>query len=454
MSEKALVALVGRPNVGKSTLFNRIVGRRIAVVSDIAGTTRDRLYADSEWNGIPFMLVDTGGIELVEGWNTVPLSEDSSRFMPLIRQQATIAIQDADVIIHVVDGRAGITSADKEIADILRRSKKPIIIAANKLESSKLWDDAYEFYELALGEVFPISALHGAGSGDLLDAVTAVIPEFPAEDEDENNINIALIGRPNTGKSTLLNKLVGEERAIVSPIAGTTRDATDTKLMWGDQPFTIIDTAGIRKRGKIERGVEKYSVLRALKALQRADVALLLLEASEGVTAQDAHIAGMLLEDMPAVVILVNKWDAVEKDGFTIYDHEEALRQELNFLPFAPIMFISAKTGQRTQKIFSLVLKANEARHRRIKTAALNKFMRDTVAKNPPSGGGGKRVKFFYATQASTAPPTFIFFVNKPKFVHFSYKRYLENQLRENFDLAGTPIRLLFRARSEDRFGK
>lgn len=454
MSEKALVALVGRPNVGKSTLFNRIIGRRLAVVSDVAGTTRDRLYHEAEWNGIPFMLVDTGGLEMTEGWNTEPLSEDSTRFMPLIRQQAAIAIQDADVIVHVVDGNTGITAADKEVADILRRTKKPVMVAANKLESSKLWDNVYEFYELALGEVFAISALHGSGTGDLLDGVTNAIPEFEIEEEDDESIKIALIGRPNVGKSTLVNKLIGEERVIVSPIAGTTRDATDSKITWQDQKFTLIDTAGIRKRGKIERGVEKYSVLRALKSLQRADVGLLLLDAVEGVTAQDAHIAGMLTEEMPGVVILVNKWDAIEKDGFTIYDHEEELRRELNFLPYASILFISALTGQRTAKIFERVLEVNAARNRRVSTSKLNKFMRDAAAGHPPPSKGGKRVKFFYATQASVAPPTFIFFVNKPAWVHFSYQRYLENQLRETFPLDGTPIRLLFRARSEDRFGK
>lgn len=455
MSEKALVALVGRPNVGKSTLFNRIIGRRLAVISDMAGTTRDRLYYDSEWNGMRFMLVDTGGIEMTEGWNTDPLSEDSSRFMPLIRQQAAVAMEDADVIILVVDGSMGLTAADKEVADVLRRTKKTIIIAANKLESSKLWDNIYEFYELALGEVFAISALHGSGTGDLLDAVTKAIPDFGIEEEeDDDSIKIALLGRPNVGKSTLLNNLLGEERAIVSPIAGTTRDATDSKLTWQGHKFTLIDTAGIRKRGKIERGVEKYSVLRALKSLQRADVALLLLDAVEGVTAQDAHIAGMLTEEMPGVVILVNKWDAIEKDGFTIYDHEEALRRELNFLPYASILFISALTGQRTKKIFDQVLAVNEARQQRVSTSNLNKFMRDAVAGHPPPSKGGTRVKFFYATQASVAPPTFIFFVNKPAWVHFSYQRYLENKLRETFPMEGTPIRLIFRARSEDRFGK
>lgn len=454
MKQKALVALVGRPNVGKSTLFNRIVGRRLAVVSEVAGTTRDRLYAEAEWGGVAFTLVDTGGIEVTAGWHTEPLSEDSERFLPLIRYQAAVAIQDADVVVQVVDGRKGITAADREVADILRQSKKPIIIAANKLESTKLWDTAYEFYELALGEVFPISALHGAGSGDFLDAVVSAIPLAAPADEEDDATKIAILGRPNTGKSTLLNKLIGAERAIVSPIPGTTRDATDTSLKWHGRTFTLIDTAGIRRRGKIDPGVEKYSVLRAIKALQRADVALLLLDAEEGITAQDAHIAGMLIEESAGVIILINKWDAIVKDTYTLPEYEAKLRHELNFLPYAPLLFISAKTGQRVNKILPQALEVNEARHQRVPTAALNKMMRGAVTRHPPPGKGGKRVKFFYATQPRVAPPLFVFFVNKPEWVNFSYRRYLENRLREDFPFPGSPIRLVFRARSEDRFGK
>ena len=454
MKQKALVALVGRPNVGKSTLFNRIVGRRMAVVSEVAGTTRDRLYAEAEWGGVAFTLVDTGGIEVTAGWHTDPLSEDSERFLPLIRQQAALAIRDADVIVQVVDGRVGITAADREVADILRQSHKPIIIAANKLESVKLWDTAYEFYELALGEVFPVSSLHGSGSGDLLDAVVSAIPPTAPSDEMEESIKIAILGRPNVGKSTLLNKLIGEERAIVSPIAGTTRDATDTQLKWHGQLFTLIDTAGIRRRGKIDPGVEKYSVLRAIKALQRADVALLLIDAEEGMTAQDTHVAGMLEEEKVGVIVLVNKWDTVEKDSYTMKGFEDKFRQDLNFLSYAPITFISAQTGQRVNKILGTVLEVNEARQQRIPTAALNKLMRDATTRHPPPSKAGKRVKFFYATQASTAPPVFVFFVNKPDWVNFSYQRYLENRLREEFPFPGSPIRLIFRARSEDRFGK
>lgn len=454
MSTKALVALVGRPNVGKSTLFNRIIGRRVAVVSDVAGTTRDRLYGESEWNGVAFSLVDTGGIELTEGWHTEPLSEDSEQFLPAIRHQARIAIQDADVVVMVVDGRVGITAADREVADILRQSQKPVIIAANKLESLAAKDQAYEFYELALGEVIPISALHGPGSGDLLDAIVSALPPVAPTDETDDSIKVAILGKPNAGKSTLLNKLIGEERVIVSPIAGTTRDAIDTKMRWHGQEITLIDTAGIRRRGKIIPGVEKYSVLRAMKALKRADVALLLIDAEEGITAQDTHIAGMLTEETAGIIVLVNKWDLVVKDTYTIHEYEQKLRHELNFMPYVPLLFISAVTGQRVNKIFPTVMSVNEARHQRIQTSELNKFMREAAAAHPPPQKGGVRVKFFYATQPSVAPPTFVFFVNRPEWLNFSYKRYLENQLRARWPFMGTPVRLFFRPRSEDRFGK
>ena len=453
MSRKPLVALVGRPNVGKSTLFNRIVGQRLAVVSEVPGTTRDRLYSEAEWAGTAFLVVDTGGLEVTEGRHTEPLSEDSERFLPLIRQQAQIAIQDADVIVQVVDGQAGITAADREVADILRRSKKPTIIAANKLESTKLWDTAYEFYELGLGEVFQISAVHGTGTGNLLDAIVQAIPPF-AEEEEDDSLKVAILGRPNVGKSTLVNKLIGEERVIVSPIAGTTRDAIDTKIKWQGQEVTLIDTAGIRRRGKIDPGVEKYSVLRAIKALKRADVSLLLIDAVEGITAQDTHIAGMLVEEMSSVVVLVNKWDAVEKDTYTINEYTTEVRQALNFLPYVPIIFISALTGQRVNKILETANEVYEARYERIPTSQLNKLMRDAVGNHAPPQKGGIRVKFMYATQAGVDPPTFIFFVSKPEWVHFSYQRYLENQIREQYPFPGTPIRLVFRPRSEDRFSE
>lgn len=454
MAAKPLVALVGRPNVGKSTLFNRIVGRRLAVVSDTAGTTRDRLYADSEWGGVMFSLVDTGGIELTAGWHTEPLSEDSEQFLPAIRQQAAIAIRDADMVILVVDGQVGVTAADREVADILRQSDKPLLIAANKLESSKMTDNVYEFYELALGEVFPISALHGYGTGDLLDAVVTAVPPTPPDEAEDSSIKIAMLGRPNVGKSTLVNKLIGEERVIVSPIAGTTRDAIDSKIRWHGQEFTLIDTAGIRKRGKIDPGIEKYSVLRAMKALKRADVVLLLLDATEGIIAQDTHVAGMITQETAGAIVLVNKWDAIEKDSYTMQEYKAKVREELNFLPYMPVLFISALTGQRVSSILSHVVDVNEARYQRVSTSELNKFMRDAITQHPPPGKGGRRAKFFFVTQASVAPPTFVFFVNNPQSVNFGYKRYLENRLRERWPFTGVPIRLFFRARSEDRFGK
>ena len=449
--QKGIVALVGRPNVGKSTLFNRLVGRRLAVVSEIAGTTRDRLYADSEWIGTTFTVVDTGGIEMMEGWHTEPLSEDSDRFMDLIRSQAYVAIRDADAVIHVVDARAGLTAADKEVANILRQTKKPIFIAANKLDDvQRKRNDAFEFYELGLGEVFPISALHGRGTGDMLDSVVAMLPENNLQDEEDETIKIALLGRPNAGKSTLFNRMIGQDRSIVSPIAGTTRDAIDTQLMWHKQEFTLIDTAGIRRRGKIDPGVEKYSVIRALSALRRADVALLLLDATEGITAQDQHIAGMMKDEAAGLIVLVNKWDDVEKDSHTIHEFTQKIQQELNFLPYVPMIFISAKNGQRVGNIFPMVKEVDEARHRRIGTGELNRFLRNAVSQHPPSTKSGKRLKFFFATQVGVAPPTFVFFVNKPEWVHFSYQRYLENQLREQYSFIGTHIRFYFRGRTDE----
>ena len=451
---KPLVALVGRPNVGKSTLFNRIVGKRMAVVSDVAGTTRDRLYSDAEWIETAFIVVDTGGIELLEGWHTEPLSEDSEQFLPMIRSQAQVAIENAEVIIQVVDGVTGITAADREVADILRQTRKPVVIAANKLESSKLHDDAFEFYELGLGEVFPMSALHGNGVADMLDRLVEILPESDIDDEEDDSVRIALLGRPNVGKSTLLNQLIGEKRSIVSPIAGTTRDAIDIKFRYHGEEFTLIDTAGIRRRGKIDIGVEKYSVLRSVKSLQRADIALLLVDAVEGITAQDMHIAGMIRDESKAgVVVLVNKWDAVEKDAYTIYEYTEKIRGDLNFMKYVPFMFISAETGQRVHKLMPMVQHVNESRYFRISTGELNRVVRDAIARHAPPGKMSA-LKFYYTTQVGVAPPTFVFFVNKPELVHFTYQRYLENQLREFYPFEGTPIRLVFKPRSEDRYGK
>ncbi len=449
MMMKPLIALVGRPNVGKSTLFNRIIGQRLAVVSEVAGTTRDRLYADAEWGGQTFTLVDTGGIEILAGWHTEPLSEDSERFLPAIRYQAEVAIADADVVIQVVDGQGGLTAADREVAEILRRAQKPTLVAANKLDSLKQWDEAVEFYAMGLGEVFPMTAVHGAGVADMLDALLELLPPGDEEEED-NSLKIALLGRPNTGKSTLLNTLLGEERVIVSEIPGTTRDAIDIHLTYGERDITLIDTAGIRRRGKIEQGVEKYSVLRTLKALQRADLALLLIDGVEGVAAQDAHIAGMIRDEGRSVIILVNKWDAVEKDSYTLDAYTTTIRQELNFIPYAPLVFISARTGQRVANILPLALEVEEARYHRIPTAELNRLMREAVARHAPPGKGNRRLKFLYATQVGVAPPTFVFFVNQPDLVHFAYHRYLENRLREHYPFTGSPLKLVFRARAEE----
>ncbi len=445
---KTLLALVGRPNVGKSTLFNRIIGQQLAVVSEVPGTTRDRLYAEAEWGAATFTIVDTGGMEFMEGWHTKPLSEDSERYLPAIRRQAEIAIQDADVIVQVVDGTAGITAADREIADILRQTQKPVFVAANKLDALQRWDEAAEFYELALGQVFPMSAVHGGGVAELLDAILEVLP-LGEETEPDDRIKIALLGRPNTGKSTLLNRFLGEERVIVSDIPGTTRDAIDMPLTWEGQDFTLIDTAGIRRAGKIVPGVEKYSVLRSIKALQRADVVLLLLDATEGITAQDTHVAGMIQDEAKGVIVLVNKWDVVEKDTYTVDAYTADIRRQLNFLPYVPLLFISAKTGQRVDKILPLVLEIHEARHYRIPTSVLNRLMREALQRHAPTNTGAQRVKFLYASQVAVAPPTFIFFVNDPARVHFSYSRYLENRLREYYPFLGTPIRLVFRARQE-----
>lgn len=467
---KPIVALVGRPNVGKSTLFNRIVGRRLAVVHDQPGTTRDRIHAYAEWNGIPFTVVDTGGIEVlpetvVAGKRPGPervLAQDSAPYIPLMRTQAEQAIHDADVVIFLTDALSGLTPADEEVADILRRSRRPVFLAANKADNPGLCQDALEFYALGItGEVYPISALHGTGVADLLDDVVEALPPSEPEVEDER-VKLAIVGRPNVGKSSLLNKLLGEERAIVSAIPGTTRDAIDTYLDWeippsasggpgGMIPITLIDTAGIRRRGKIERGVERYSVLRALRAIQRADVALLMIDGIEGVTAQDTHVAGLILDEWASVVVLINKWDAVEKDTHTMMEYTKWVREALRFLDYVPVLFISALTGQRVHKVVPAALAVQEARSRRIPTGELNRLVQDALARHAPPSKRGKRLKIYYASQPGTDPPTFVFHVNDPDLVHFSYERYLENRLREAYEFPGTPLRLVFRARSRQR---
>jgi GTPase len=455
---KPLVALVGRPNVGKSTLFNRIVGQRLAVIHDRPGTTRDRQQAEVEWQGVAFTLVDTGGIEALEDIArgiAKPLAEDSADFLEEIRAQAELAINAAEVIVLVVDLTTGITSADQEVAEILRRAAKPVVIAASKGDNATIREQAPEFYSLGLGEVYPLSSLHGSGVGDLLDAVVEALPRKPPEsDEQDESLKIAIVGRPNVGKSSLLNRLIGEERMIVSPVAGTTRDAIDTPITYYGQPITLIDTAGIRRRGKIERTVERWSVLRAFKAIQRADVVLLLIDATDGVTAQDAHIAGYVLEELKSVIVLVNKWDAVEKDAFTINTYADQVRDALKFLPYVPLLFISALTGQRVGKIFSLGNEVWEERFYRISTAEINRIVRQAVERQSPPSKGGKRLKIRYASQVAVDPPKFLFHVNDPELVHFSYQRYLENQIRAVYPFTGTPLLMRFRRGSEDRHSK
>jgi GTP-binding protein len=457
--QKPIVALVGRPNVGKSTLFNRLIGQRKAIVEDLAGTTRDRLYGEADWGGRDFIVVDTGGLELDSSLVAAPnepgatgfrAGVESRLFLKEIRAQAELAMAEAEVIVFVVDAEADLTGPDEAVAALLRRTDKPVLLAVNKADNPKRRNEAVDFYALGLGDPIPVSALHGTGTGDLLDAIIAALPPAEAEEEAEDEaIKIAILGRPNVGKSSLLNKLLGEERVIVSDVPGTTRDAIDTRIMYEGLELVLIDTAGIRRRGKIETGVEKYSFLRSLKAVTRADVCLLLIDATEMVTTQDAHIAGYIVEEAKSVVVIVNKWDLVEKDTHTLNEFTARIRNDLKFLDYVPVLFISAKTGQRVQKVLSLALQVQEERLRRIPTGELNRLLRDAVAKNPPKGGQRHRLKFFYLTQAGVDPPTFVFFVNDRSLVHFTYERYLENTLREHYGFLGTPLRLIFRNRGE-----
>lgn len=449
---KPIVALVGRPNVGKSTLFNRLTGERLAIVDDVPGTTRDRLMSEAEWIGRPFYVIDTGGIDPSTGGKT-PLSIGSADFISEIKQQAAIAIEDADAIIFVVDGTAGVTQADLEVSEILRRSQRmvngepapPIILAVNKAENKDIREEAYQFYELGMGEPYAISAMHGTNTGDLLDAVVDTFPE-DLEEEDDDSVKIAIVGKPNAGKSSLLNRLVGKERAIVSPIAGTTRDAVDTHIQVDDLAVTLIDTAGIRRRGKIDRGVEKYSVLRSMKAIERADVALLLIDAEAGITAQDTHIAGFILEAKKSCVVLVNKWDAIEKDTFTMLEFTERIRQELNFMDYVPLVFISAKTGQRVDKVLPMALQVQEERLARLSTSTINKIIQRAQDQHTPMRAG-KVFKMYYGTQVRSDPPTFMIYCNDTKLAHFSYLRFLDNQIRKEYPFTGTPIQIVLKPR-------
>lgn len=443
---KPLVALVGRPNVGKSTLFNRIVGERRAIVFDEPGTTRDRTYGESDWNGVEFDLIDTGGLQS----EAAIAASDIGAIVRGTRVQAQLAIEEADAIVIVVDGRDGLLPADLEVADQLRRSNKPLIVAVNKAENQERREAAVEFYNLGLGEPIPVSAYHGTGVGDLLDAIVAVLA--PGEpDADDGAPRIAIVGRPNVGKSALLNALLGQERSIVSDVPGTTRDPVDTRVLWNDQPVVLIDTAGIRRRGRVEHAaVEQYSVIRSMKAISRADVAILVFDAVEGLTAQDLHIAGFINEEAKGIIVALNKWDAVEKDSFTMETYRDKVAEELDFMPFAPVVFISALYGQRVAKLPDLVFEVIAERNRRVPTARLNRTIREALVAHPAPGRHGKALKFYYATQPRVAPPTFVFFVNDPKVIHFTYRRFLENQLRAEFGFTGTPIRLSFRGKGDE----
>jgi GTP-binding protein len=452
---KPVVALVGRPNVGKSTLFNRLAGERLAVVDDTPGTTRDRLVTEAEWRGIAFDIVDTGGIDPTGQGSGAPLSVDSAEYVSQIRSQAELAAAEADAVILLVDGESGVTPADHEVAGILRRQARagarheapPILLAVNKCDNAALRAQAVEFYALGLGDPIPISAIHGTGTGDLLDRLVEMLGSTAQPEEEDTSVKVAIVGRPNVGKSSLLNRILGEERVIVSPIPGTTRDAVDTHLNYYATPVTLIDTAGIRRRGRILPGVEKYSVLRALRALERADVALLLLDAAEGITAQDTHVAGMILDKMKSVVVVVNKWDLLRKDGQTMATFTDRVRQELNFLSYVPVLFISAKTGQRVDQVLPTALRVQEERLRRIPTGELNRLLRQALETHAPPARGGRQLNILYASQVRTDPPTFLFHVNDPKLVHFTYARFLENRIREVYGFLGTPIRLSFRKR-------
>lgn len=449
-----IVALVGRPNVGKSTLFNRIAGSRLAIVEDIPGTTRDRLYAEAEWTAVPFTLVDTGGIDLTTGPDVGegpdPLSTASRQFRREIREQAQIAIDQADAVIFLVDAREGVTGGDEDVAEVLRRSQKPVILAANKADNQERRLSSVEFYELGLGEPHAISAIHGAGVGDLLDEVLKSLPVTPENEEEDDTLKLAIIGRPNVGKSSLLNALLGQERAIVSDIAGTTRDAIDTRMVWDDEEVVLIDTAGIRRRGRVEQGIEKYSVMRAMRAIQRSDVVILVIDAVQGVTAQDAHVASYALDELKGLLVVVNKWDLVEKDTHTMHEFTQRLRSELKFMDFAPLLFISALTKQRIQKVIPIARHVQQERNVRIPTSDVNRIVQEAVARHKQPSKTGRQLRFYYATQAKVAPPTFVFFVNDAELVHFTYQRFLENQIRAFHPFEGTPIKMVFRNRSEE----
>lgn len=439
---KPIVAIVGRPNVGKSSLFNKITGKRLSIVEDTPGVTRDRIYADAEWVGKAFTLIDTGGIE----------PADKDILLSQMRSQAEVAIDTADVIIFITDVKTGLTAADRDISAMLRRSDKPVVLCVNKVDSiGDVPPEFYEFYNLGLGDPVAVSSVHGTGTGDLLDAVFEHIDFTSFEEPDEETVKVALIGKPNVGKSSLTNKILGENRMIVSDIPGTTRDAVDVDVTNKFGKFCFIDTAGIRKKKKVDEIIEKYSVIRSYAAVDRADVCVIMLDANEGVTFQDTKIAGFANDKGKGLVIAVNKWDIVEKETGTMEKLKKDIYRDLAFMDFAPIVFISAKTGQRIDKLMECIVNVSAQNKRRVTTGMLNDFLGDATARVQPPSDKGRRLKIYYMTQASTCPPTFIFFVNRADLFHFSYKRYLENRLREVFGFEGTPIRFIVRERGEDK---
>ena len=439
---KPIVAIVGRPNVGKSTLFNVIAGDSIAIVKDTPGVTRDRIYADCSWLNYNFTLIDTGGIE----------PDSSDVILSQMRDQAQIAIDTADVIIFLVDVRQGLTDADGKVADMLRRSQKPVVLCVNKVDSFKKMEaDVYEFYNLGIGDPIPVSASNHQGVGDLLEAVSDHFKKDGSESDDDDRPRIAIVGRPNVGKSSIVTRLVGEKRVIVSDIAGTTRDAIDTPLKRNGREYILIDTAGLRRKSKIHEDLERYSIIRTVTAVERADVVVMVIDAAEGVAEQDAKIAGIAHERGKGVIIAVNKWDAVEKDDKTIYKMTEKIKQTLAYMPYAEFVFISAKTGQRLDKLFELIDMIIENQSMRIATGVLNEILAEAVAMQQPPSDKGRRLKIFYMTQISVKPPTFVVFVNDKKLMHYSYTRYIENQIRNAFGFRGTPLRFIIRERKEDK---
>ncbi len=433
---KPVIAIVGRPNVGKSTIFNRIVGERISIVEDIPGVTRDRIYSSAEWLNYDFNLIDTGGIDIGD-----------EPFLEQIRLQAEIAIDEADVIIFLTNGREGVTSADEEVAKILYKAKKPVVLAVNKIDNPEMRHQIYDFYSLGFGEPFPISGSHGLGLGDLLDEAAKHFPSGEDHGYQDDVIQFSLIGRPNVGKSSLVNAILGEERVIVSDISGTTRDAIDSLLTYNGQKYVIIDTAGMRKKGKVYENTEKYSVLRALRAIERSDVVLVVIDGEEGIIEQDKKIAGYAHEAGRAVVIVVNKWDAVEKDEKTMKEFEEKIRAHFLFLDYAPVVFLSALTKKRIHTLIPMIDIASENHAKRVDTSVLNDVIMDAVAMNPTPTDKGRRLKIYYTTQVAVKPPTFVVFVNEPELLHFSYERFLENRIREAFGFEGTPIKIFARER-------